>query len=58
MTDRRKEGVGLKLFHVRLDPKLIYQLKLKAVREHTTVQTLMDDAVRQFLKPKPAKEGR
>jgi hypothetical protein len=48
----------LKLFHVRLDPKLIYQLKLKAVREHTTVQTLMDDAVRQFLKPNSAKEGR
>jgi hypothetical protein len=48
----------LKLFHVRLDPKLIQQLKLKAVREDTTVQTLMDDAVRQFLKPKSAKEGR
>ena len=53
---KRQEGTRLKLFHVRLDESLIDQLKLKAVKEHTTVQALMNEAVASLLK-RPREEG-
>jgi hypothetical protein len=47
---RRKEARDLKLFSVRLDVKLIDALKLKAVKEHTTVQALMARGAEWVLK--------
>jgi predicted HicB family RNase H-like nuclease len=52
---KRKEK-PMKLFTCRLDPKLIDALKLKAVKEHTTVQALVAEAVQSLLK-RPREEG-
>ena len=40
----------MKLFSVRLDPKLIDALKLRALKQHTSVQALVAQAVKDLLK--------
>jgi predicted DNA binding CopG/RHH family protein len=43
----------LKLFTVRLPEPLIDRLKFRALKERTSVQTLMRQAVEELLKKKP-----
>jgi hypothetical protein len=50
MKRTRKEGTKLKLFSVRLNPKQIDRLKMRAVREHTSVQALVAEAIDFLLK--------
>jgi predicted DNA binding CopG/RHH family protein len=50
---KRKEAMRLKLFTVRLPEPLIDRLKFRALKEHTSVQTLMRQAVEELLKKKP-----
>jgi predicted DNA binding CopG/RHH family protein len=52
-TMKRKEATRLKLFTVRLPEPLIDRLKFRALKEHTSVQTLMRQAVEELLKKKP-----
>jgi hypothetical protein len=55
---KRKEAKDLKLFTVRLDVKLIDALKLKAVKEHTTVQALMARGAEWVLKQPRQEDSR
>lgn len=55
---KRKEPAQLKLFTVRLNPKVIDALKLKALKEHTTVQSLVAEAVQSLLKKPPLGRAR
>jgi predicted transcriptional regulator len=47
---KRKEEARMKLFSARLDTKLIDRLKIRAVKEHTTVQALVAQAIEALLK--------
>lgn len=45
----------MKMLGIRLDPKLVDRLKLRALREHTSVRALVEEAVENLLK-QPRKE--
>ena len=48
---RRKEATQLKTFAVRIPEKLIDRLKIRAVKEHTSVQELATRVFEGYLKP-------
>jgi hypothetical protein len=53
---KRREATQLKLFTVRIPEKLIDRLKIRAVKEHSSVQELAARAFELYLK-QPRGEG-
>ncbi|MBV8771831.1 MAG: hypothetical protein JO166_05805 [Deltaproteobacteria bacterium] len=53
---KRKEATTLKSFTARIPESLIHKLKLKALKERTTAQALLAEAIEDLLK-KPRAEG-
>ena len=56
MKRDREASKKLRSFTARIDEGLVIKLKLKAVRERTTVQRLVAEAIADRLKKKPRPE--
>ena len=53
----KKEAAQLKLFTVRIPEKLIERLKIRAVKQHISLQELAARAFEAYLKRRPGQDG-
>ena len=47
---RKQEGKAMKMLSVRVPERIIDRLKFRALKEHTSVQTLVNKAIEELLK--------